>query len=114
MALPTLTQLLLPSFSISTLIGIVMIVTGMFSNIVVSSISWIFEKISGGFITERSIRVTLFGGGIILVWLPSVVDDLLLSLEGRLIMVAIVTFIILIAIIFSGAGKDKEGKKLEF
>lgn len=107
MALPTLWELLIPELSFLTIIGIGLILLGIFKNVVVEGIVWITEKLFGAEINNLVVRGFMVLGGITIVWLPSIIADYTKTTEGSLILMGIVFAIIVLAIILN---KGKEQK----
>ena len=110
MALPTFWELLLPSLSWTTILGGIMIVVSLFNNLILTLFGKIVKFFTGGRINTTTIRVSLLGIGIVLVWLPSIIQDFWKTTEGKLVLVAFVTFVIMVLILVNTFSK-KDGKK---
>jgi len=107
MALPTMWELLLPNFSIMTLIGILLILIGIFKGGILLFIGKILSMLTGGEIKEGALVGTFIGGGVIMIWLPSIITDLFSSTEGILVFVGVILFLILVLVLIGKKGKGQ-------
>lgn len=111
MALPTVWQLLLPNLSITTIIGVLLILIGIFKGPILLFLGKILSFFSGGEIKQGALVTAFIGGGIVMVWLPSIMQDLFSSLEGILVFVGVIVLLLIIITFFGrkGGGQTIKG-----
>ena len=107
MALPTALDLLIPSFSATTIIGVLLIALAIFGGPVFRFIGKILSAITRGKVKDGFIVSFLVVVGLILIWGVSIAQTLLQSKEFLLILAGV---IFLVAIfIFAFNTKENDG-----
>lgn len=107
MVLPSVWQLLLPSFNTTTIIGIILILLAIFGGPVFRFIGKLLSTATGGKVKDGFIVSFLVVTGIILVWGVSIAQDLLASKEFLLILVGVIFLVAII--IFAFRTRDNDG-----
>jgi len=107
MALPSAWELLLPSFSATTIIGVILILLAIFGGPVFRFIGKLLSAVTGGKVKDGFIVSTLVVVGIILIWGVSIAQDLLASKEFLLILAGVIFLVAII--IFAFRTKDNDG-----
>lgn len=110
MALPTVWQLLLPQFSLTTIIGVFLILIGIFKGFILEIFGKALSFISGKPLKSGAISLTFIFSGVIMIWVPSIISKLFSSLEGTLVVIGVIVLLIIVLILFGRSGKGEEIK----
>lgn len=117
MALPTGWELLISpitQFGTGVVIGVLLILLGLFKGVILEFIVKGINLITGSDIPENALAITLIGSGIIIVWFPSIVKELWSTTEGIIVLSSIVVSLILILIILARIYSNNKNSKQVF
>lgn len=109
MAIPTVWQLILPSFSVTTVIGVLLLLIGIFKGGILNFFGRILSFVTGGAASEGSLRWVFIGGGAVMIWLPSIIKDLTATTEGIVLIIGVVAMLVVLFILFGQMAKKEGG-----